>query len=411
MDFHLDPDGQQRLNVYLGRLADVLNNKKRRASFAIYAMGILGDGERKSVEPIAARACADPAETEALHQRLLHFLVDSSWDDATIRRLAATEIVGALREAGRPIDAWLIDDTGFLKQGTHSVGVQRQYTGTAGKVTNCQIGVSLCLKTPSDQLPIDFELYLPRCWADDPERRAEALIPDQIRFRTKPELALVLLRRAVEAGLPPAPVLADAAYGNCGKFRAGVRKLGLEYGVGVDSTTKVWRIDAQRHRQDEALSVRDLALQLAYVPRGYRRVTWRDGTKKKLTARFAVKRVLPYHDDGKDPDTEREPVWLVCEWQDGEVQPTKFYFAVVHGKKSKKKLIRLIKERWRTERAYEDLKGELGLDHYEGRRYPGWHHHISVVLGCYAFVMAERVRLFPPSAGRRLADEAVAIAA
>ena len=210
-------------------------------------------------------------------------------------------------------------------------------------------------------------------------------------------MALDLVDRALASNLPRGVVLADTAYGNSSDFRKALRERELDYAVAIDSNTKVCRLDAKGVRQKEAVTVRDLALRICYKRRGYRRVTWRSGTKEKLSARFAFRRVVPYHDDGHDPDTERERVWLICEWLDGEVQPTKFYFATLPTKWSKKRLVRLIKERWRTERAYEDLKGELGLDHYEGRRFPGWHHHVSAVLACYAFIVAERVRRFPPS--------------
>lgn len=406
-----DADGERRLAEYLARVGDVLRNTKRRASFAIYAMGLLGDGERKSVEPIAARAAPDPEETDALHQRLCHFLVDAGWDDHAARRVAAEEVLAAWKECGIPVDAWIIDDTGFPKQGHHSVGVQRQYTGTLGKVANCQIGVSLSLATPFDHLPVDFDLYLPRSWTDDADRRKEAHIPDGVQFKTKPELALEQLRRAVAAGYPKAPVLGDAAYGNNSKFRRGVRALGLDYGLAVESSTMVWRTEAKTRVKGERLSVRDLALQAAYAPRGYRRITWRDATRKKLSARFAIRPVIPCRDDEHRPGPKPEVVWLVCEWQDGEAQPTKFYFVHVHGRMTKKRMVRLLKERWRTERGYEDLKGEIGFDHYEGRRFPGWHHHITVALCCYAFVTAERARRFPPTAGRQAGPRPHAIAA
>jgi SRSO17 transposase len=399
----LDLDGQQRLADYLTQIGNVLNNKKRRASFALYAYGLVADGERKSVEPIATRACPSPAKADAAHQRLLHFLVDSSWSDRAVRREAARYALAAMVER-EPVESWIIDDTGFLKQGSHSVGVQRQYTGSAGKVTNSQIGVSLSLATRGERLPVDFELYLPESWANDPTRRREARIPESTVFKTKPALALEMIDRALDDGLPPAPLLADAAYGNSSEFRNQLRLRGLDYAVGIDATTKVWPVDVRDRRRGLALSVRELSL--AIVQRhGFRRVTWREGTKQQLSARFAVRRVLPFHDDGWDPASERERVWLVCEWPDDKPQPAKYYFVAICGKRGKKQIVRLIKERWKTERVYQDLKGELGLDHYEGRRFPGWHHHVSAVLCCYAFIVAERVRLFPPQARGQESDD------
>lgn len=406
-DFTLGVEGQLRLSGYFDGIGDLLANKTRRASFAIYAMGLLGDGERKSVEPIAARACGDPESTDALHQRLLHFLVDSDWSDHGVRRFAAQHVVSALAER-EPVTAWIIDDTGHLKQGKHSVGVQRQYTGSAGKVTNCQIGVSLSIATATEHALVDYELYLPRGWAEDPVRRKEARIPDDVGFQTKPELAVDMLRWAVEDGLPKGVVLADAAYGTSSRFRDDIRAMELDYAVGVNGPTTVWRLDALDRRLGDPISLRDLGLALG---RGaFRRVTWREGSKKALWSRFAVCRVVPVHDDGHDPAV-REDVSLVIEWPEGEPAPTKFFFATLPRSTSRKQLVRIIKERYRTERLYQDLKGELGLDHYEGRRYTGWHHHVSAVLACYAFVVAERVRAFPPSAGRTYQGDPIALAA
>lgn len=396
MDFLLDHDGEARLDAYFDRIGDVLGYQKRRASFAVYAFGLFGDAERKSVEPIAARACADPAKVDALHQRLCHFMVDSDWSDHDVRLVAAQYALAALTKR-EPVQNWIIDDTGWLKQGKHSVGVQRQYTGSAGKITNCQVGVSLTLATRTEHLPVDFELYLPHSWAEDPARRQEARIPDDVQFKTKPELAIDMIKRAVADELPPGVLLADAAYGTNTWFREQIRQLNLHYAVAVDRMLKVWRLDAVKRRSGEALSIADVATQLPC--KAFRRCTWRHGTKEPLRARFARLRVVPFHDDGTHSST-REDVWLVIEWPDGEPAPTKFYLSSLPRKTSLRRLVRTIKERWRVERSYEDLKGELGLDHYEGRRFAGWHHHISVVLCCYAFIIAERARRFPPSARR-----------
>jgi SRSO17 transposase len=399
---------ERRLADYFDRIGRVLGRDDRRASFAVYAMGILGDGERKSIEPIAARACADPARADAEHQRLLHFAVDSRWSDHGVRREAARYAIGAMTMR-EPVTSWIIDDTGFLKQGSHSVGVHRQYTGAAGKVTNCQIGTSLTIATRTEQVPIDFALYLPECWANDPARRREARIPDDVGFKTKPELALGLLRRALDDGVPPGLVLADSAYGSAREFRDGVRQMGLHYAVGVGNQTVVMVYDKLDRRRDERISLHDLALRIE-ARGGFRRCTWRQGTKEALTARFALRRVVPAHERGPDIE-KREPVWLLIEWRDGEDEPANHFLCSLPGRMTKKKLVRAVMQRWRTERAYEDLKGELGLDHYEGRRFPGWHHHVSVVLSCYAFVVAERARHFPPSAGRSLEAYAQQLAA
>jgi SRSO17 transposase len=393
MEQVLDGNGIERLEEYFGEVGQVLGDDRRRASFAMYAMGLFGEGDRKSVEPIAARACGDPQGTERAHDRLLHFMTDSQWSDRGVRQKAAEHALSAMT-ARDPVQAWIIDDTGMMKQGIHSVGVQRQYTGTVGKVANCQVAVSLSLATRTEHVPVDFELYLPKSWTEDPARRAEARIPDDIAFRTKPDLALEMIRRAKAAGLPTGVVLADSAYGDSSDFREQIRLLDLDYAVGVHATTKVWRIDSLARRRGEAISVKKLALQMGR--KKFRSVMWRDGTRGLLWSRFARLRVVAEHDDGWDP-AHREDLWLLIEWPDNEPEPTKYTLSSLPPTVSKKQLVRLVKERYRTERIYEDLKGELGFDHYEGRRFPGWHHHISVVLSCFAFIVAERVRRFPPS--------------
>jgi SRSO17 transposase len=396
MDYVLDLAAQRRLGEYFSEIGSILNNVKRRASFATYAMGLLGDGERKSVEPISARACADDKRIEAHHQRLLHFLTDSEWSDREVRRCAARYATTAMVERD-PILAWIVDDTGFIKQGSHSVGVQRQYTGSAGKITNCQIGVSLSITTRTEHVPVDFELYLPESWANDPARRIEARIPDDVVFKTKIELAKDMIDRACADELPKGVVLADTFYGTSADFREHVRCHGLDYAVAINERSTVWRLDTLGRRSGDPISASDLARELPI--KSFRRITWRAGTKKKLSARFAIERVVLVGDDGWEP-AEREAVWLVIEWLDGEDAPTKFHVTTLPPTCTKKRLVRVIKERYRTERVYEDLKGELGLDHFEGRRFRGWHHHVTVALCCYAFVVAERVRRFSPSQGR-----------
>lgn len=394
MPEYTHPDAVQRLKEYIAQIGSVLGNDSRRGSFAMYAMGLMGDGDRKSIEPIAARAAADPKKADALHQRLLHFALEAKWSDEAVRREAANYVVAAMQER-EAIDTWIVDDTGFLKQGSHSVGVQRQYTGSAGKITNCQIGVSLSIATPTEHAPVDFELYLPASWANDPERRKEARIPEQVQFKTKPELALAMIRRAVDAGIPPGVVLADSAYGSSRDFRQGVRSLGLEYAVGVIPQTTICVLDSQ-DRSGSITDVRALAFGI-HERGGFRRCTWRKGTKENLSALFILRRVVIAED--KDvPSSQRAVLWLLVEWRDGEKEPANYFLSSLPAHITKRALIRTVMQRWRTERVYQDLKGELGLDHFEGRRFPGWHHHISVVLCCYAFIIAERMRHFPPSA-------------
>jgi SRSO17 transposase len=384
----LDRDAQDRLDQYFASMGEILGNDARKASFAIYAMGLLGDAERKSVEPIAARACPDPDRLDAAHQRLLHFIT-RDWSDREVRLFAARHALEAMTRREK-VNVWIVDDTGFLKQGKHSVGVQRQYTGSAGKITNCQIGVSLTVATPTEQLPIDFELYLPDQWLTDRKRRTEAKIPDDVHFKTKPELAVQMIRRAVKAKLPRGVVLADSAYGVSTVFRRELRRLHLDYAVGVPSDTKVFTIPASARGDSRELAVKDYALELEAAGE-FRRHTWREGTGEPLRARFTRQRVLASADS-------HEELWLLIEWREGETEPANYFLSTLPKTMSVKRMLGIVMQRWRTERAYQDLKGELGLDHYEGRRFAGWHHHVSVALSCYAFVISERVRRFPPSA-------------
>jgi len=384
-----------RLQSYFAAIGDELQEKRQRASFAAYALGILGDGDRKSVEPIAARSAPEPVAARRAHERLLHFLKLGRWNDRAVRLVAARYAIAAM-ETREPVTTWVIDDTGFPKQGKHSVGVQRQYSGTLGKVGNCQIGVSLSVATRAEHLPIDFTLYLPESWTSDADRRAKAFIPDDVQFATKIDQAVAMIERAVSDGIPGDIVLADAAYGGATFFRVAVRAAGLDYGVAVRSDIKVWTLDSRGRRRGEPTRVDALATSIGI--RAFRRVTWRMGTKSRMSSRFCFRRIKVEQDDGLTT-AEREPIWLIMEWPEGEESPSKFLLTTLPRRMSKKQIVRVVKERWHTEQAYEELKGELGLDHFEGRSYPGWNHHVSVVMSCYAFVVAERTRLFPPSHG------------
>jgi SRSO17 transposase len=368
-----------------------LKRVEQRESFATYAFGILGEGERKSVEPIAARAYCEPAEVQRCHDRLLHFIGTAPWSDRDVRRAAARYAVEAMRRQA-PVTISIIDDTGFLKKGEHSVGVQRQYTGSAGKVTNCQIGVSLCVSNRRQQIPVDFELYLPEQWTDDVTLRKAARIPDDRVFKSKPELALDMIKRAKADNLLGKIILADSGYGDSSAFRTALRELDLDFALAIKGTTRVWLLGPTEDR-GTIYSACDLGVALG---RGaFRRIAWRTGTKGKMSSRFCFCRVKPV--PGKGEQDDKEPLWLVIEWLEGESKPTKFVLTTLPKEMNKKEIIGIIRERWRTEILYEEMKEELGLDHFEGRSFVGWHHHVSVVLCCYAFVIVERMRHFPPS--------------
>ena len=353
--------------------------------------GLLSQSERKSIEPLAARTTATPMHASAAHQSLHHFIANTSWSDHDVRLAAARYAITAMEERD-PVVAWVIDDTGFLKQGKHSVGVQRQYTGSAGKTANCQVGVSLSVTTRTEHLPIDFALFLPESWINDPERRRKTKIPTETTFKTKHDLALEMIEQAALDQIPGRIVLADSFYGHSRPFRETVAMLGFDYGMAIYSSDRMWTLNRRDHR---------LGL------KGFRRCTWREGTNRKLSSRFALCRVKVPVEEGLAPQAE----WLLIEWPYGEDEPNHFFLTTLPKRMSKKQIVRVLKERWRTERMYEDLKGELGLDHFEGRSFPGWHHHVSVVLCCYAFVVAERVRAFPPSTARSRRNRPLQVAA
>lgn len=392
----------EHLDAYLDGLGKLFRDKRQRASFAMYAVGLLSDGERKSMEPIATRACGTQELAHAFHERLVHFTTSAAWRDAPIRRYAAERAVAAMQQHG-PIRTWVVDDTGFLKQGKYSPGVQRQYTGSAGKTTNCQVGVSLLLATDHAHVMTDFRLYIPESWAQDRERCRAARIPDDVLYEPKWALALSMIEEAKAAGLPEGVVLGDCDYGNKTTFRDMLDTLQLQYALEVQSTTMMRRVG-----KDGVLGKRMSAAELGVLLGGeLRTVTWRQGAKVALRSRFARTRVVVDRDDGQD----REPQWLLIEWAVGEPAPTKFVLSTLPTTTSLKHLVRTFKSRWRIERSYEDLKGELGLDHYEGRSFIGWHHHVTVVLACYAFLIAEHARSFPPSARQTVCDRSLAHAA
>ena len=403
MTYELDSAGQRRLDLFFDGIGAILRRKDRRESFAIYAMGLFGDGERKSIEPIAARACGDPSLCRGYHDRLLHFVGVAPWSDAGVRAYAAEYGIEAMT-AREPITDWIVDDTGFPKQGDKSPGVQRQYSGTLGKTGNCQIAVSVTVATRTMHLPIGMDLYLPKSWADDRARCEAAHIPDDVVYRPKWRIALDLIEQNVKAGIPCGLLLADSGYGDVGAFRDGVRALGFDYAVDVHQPTRVVIVCADGS-ESHPMSVGMVAEVIG--ERGYKKVTWREGSRRGLCARFAVLRVRVV----TDKDTRGEEQWLVID-KIKRGGPIEHYVLTTLPKSmTRRQIIRRIKQRWRTERVYEDLKGELGLDHFEGRTYTGWQHHVSCVLACYSFLVAERARAFPPPPRRTRADNAIARAA
>lgn len=400
---------QKRFAAYLDGLAQAAGHADRSSPLRSYCTGLLLPGERKSVEPMAARLA--PQNVRRMHQSLHHLVADAPWSDEAVLDRALDFVLPAMLTRG-PVVAWVVDDTGFPKKGTHSVGVIRQYCGQVGKQENCRVAVSLSVTTETSSMPVGFGLYLPELWANDSERRAKAGVPDEIRFRTKPEIALGQIRRARQRGIPEGVVLADAGYGTDTGFRTELTKLELRYVAGVQSTVTVWKPGAGpkaarpyrgkgrppsllgRDEKHQPVSVKELALSLPAT--AWDNVTWRQGVKQRLRSRFAAVRVRPAHRDywRNEPHAEE---WLLVEWPKGEAQPTKYWLSTLPAQTSLNELARMAKHRWIIERDYEELKQELGLGHFEGRGWRGFHHHATLCLAAYGFLVAERNR-FSPSA-------------
>jgi len=399
--------GEARLAAYLDAIVGGLGHVRRAASARAYCPGLLLPGERKSIEPIAARL--DPGHVQAKHQSLHHVVAQAEWDDAALLAAVRAQVLPALERHG-PVAYWIVDDSGFPKQGTHSVGVARQYCGQLGKQDNCQVAVSLSVANDHASLPIAYQLFLPEVWADDPARRAKAGVPDTIRFETKTAIALGQLRQALAACVPVGILLGDAAYGDETAFRVGVADLGLRYVLGVRSGTSVWapgtgplpplpwsgrgRRPTRLRRDAENQPGTLKALALSLPAQAWCRVTWREGTQGELSSRFAAVRVRPAHRDTQRTEPWPEE-WLLIEWPVGDAEPTKYWVSNLSRRTTLKRLVRVAKARWWIERDYQDLKQELGLGHYEGRNWRGFHHHASLCIAAYGFLIAERC-LFPP---------------
>jgi SRSO17 transposase len=399
--------GEARLAAYLDAIVGGLGHARRAASARAYCTGLLLPGERKSIEPMAARL--EPAHVQAKHQALHHVVAQAEWDDAALLAAVRAQVLPAIERHG-PVRYWIVDDTSFLKQGTHSVGVARQYCGQLGKQDNCQVVVSLSVANDHASLPIAYRLFLPEAWANDPARRAKAGVPDTISFESKTAIALGQFRQALADGVPVGIVLGDPAYGDETDFRVGAAELGLRYMLGVRSGTSVWAPGTgplppapwsgrgrppTRLRRDAAhqpVTLKALALSLA--AHTWRHVTWREGTQGTLSSRFAAVRVPPAHRDTQRTKPWPEE-WLLIEWPDGASEPAKYWFSNLSRRTALRRLVQVAKARWWIERDYQELKQELGLGHYEGRNWRGFHHHASLCIAAYGFLIAERC-LFPP---------------
>ena len=400
-------ESAERFAAYVDGLASVIGHADRIGPLRDYCTGLMLPLDRKSVEPMAAKTA--PGRTAAQHQSLLHFIGNSEWSDERVLGKVREMVLPAIERHG-PIEAWIIDDTGFPKQGQHSVGVQHQYCGQLGKQANCQVAVSLSIANHHASLPVAYRLYLPKQWAADGARRNKADVPKAIRFQTKPQIALAQVRWACQAGLPRGIVMMDPAYGNDARLRTGVTELGLTYVAGIQSNCLVWPPGTGRRRRGKPLnntgrrdepdliSVKKLALGLP--KHAWRTIRWREGSADWLGSRFARVRVRAAHGYLLPELLAQE--WLLIEWPAGEAAPTKYWLSTLPAHISFRELVDFAKLRWRIERDYQELKQEVGLGHFEGRRWRGFHHHATLCIAAYGFLISERETI-PPSGSRSTA--------
>jgi SRSO17 transposase len=400
MDSRALASADRRLQAFLADKVALLGRTERRQWAEVYVRGLLMEGQRKSIEPIAARV-GEMDDGQGLQQ----FVNQSPWAWEPLQEVLAVQMMDRLL----PEAVLIVDETSFPKQGAHSVGVARQYCGALGKTANCQVAVSVHLGTDSGCVPLSWELYLPAEWTDDAQRRKEVGIPDEIRYRTKNELALQALDRILGWGIGHRVVLADSGYGNSFDFREALCQRGLPYCVQVEPTTKAWT-----HRPDQGppprtrgpgrprkrAPIEDLPvpLDLVAIARSlsagsWETVRWRAGSCGALRSRFARCAVWLAHrwtEHRKLPD---HAIDLLIEWPEGAAKPTKFWLAELPGQKAGlRRLVRLAKGRWRIELDYRELKEEVGLDHFEGRSWRGWYHHVTLVSLAYAFLALEMLR-------------------
>jgi len=403
MAFRRNKAIESRFERYVDGLVSVIGHADRASPLHDYCLGLMMPGERKSVEPIAALTA--PERTAAQHQALLHFVSQGGWSDAAVLAKVRELVLPGIERHGA-IEAWIIDDTGFPKKGEHSVGVSHQYCGQLGKQANCQVAVSLSLANHHASLPVAYQLYLPKSWAEDSARRRKAGVPEEIVFKTKPEIALEQIRWACEIGLPGKMVLLDAGYGHDSKLRSGITELKRTYVAGIQPQTLVFAPATRRGRlvkkgrRDAAntIAVRDVARGLP--AKAWHTITWREGTNDALSSRFARVRIDVA--SGHQRPGKRTKEWLLIEWPEGADEPAKYWLSTLPKNIPFRDLVDAAKLRWRIERDYQELKQEVGLGHYEGRGWRGFHHHATLCIAAYGFLICERETI-PPSAPRSAA--------
>jgi SRSO17 transposase len=343
---------------------------------------------------MVARLGGGKVEYESLQQ----FLADSPWDPVRVMRATVERVAPEIQA-----EAWVLDDTGFPKDGKRSPGVKRQYSGTLGKIGNCQIGVSVHAVGEHATLPLGWALYLPEDWCEDPVRRQKAKIPAHVTFHTKPQLGLGLIKQAAGFAIARAPVLGDSAYGDSSELRTELHSEGLEYVLAISPDTTVFGEDTRfgeptrRSRSGapgswrpdrDAVSVEQLARSLP--AEAFQSVAFRGTGSQRLRSRFAFVRITAAHPVLADHQPPRSE-WLIVEWPAGHDAPCDYWISNLPADATPERLARLARLRWMIELDYRQLKGELGLDHYEGRSWLGWHHHTVLVTLAHAFLTLERL--------------------
>lgn len=379
-------ESEKRFTAYVEQLASVMGHADRKRPLNDYCTGLVMPLERKSVEPLAA--LTEPGHASAQHQSLLHFVGVAPWSDEEVLAKVRALVLPSM-ERQEPIQAWIIDDTAIPKKGKHSVGVAHQYCGQLGKQANCQAAVSLSIANHHASLPIGWQLYLPREWTKDRQRCKKAGIPKGLRFKTKPQIALDQVRAACRASLPRGTALMDAGFGKDTALRTSLTELGLPYVAGILPQTKLLTTGRRK-----PLSAEQLALCLP--AEAWREVQWREGAGKRLSLRFARIRVRAAHRSALAPDDPRAEEWLLIEWPKSAKKPTKYMLTTLPEDIAFARIVDIAKLRWRIERDYEELKQEVGLGHFEGRGWRGFHHHATLCIATYGFLVSERETI-PPS--------------
>lgn len=389
------PEVKDRLAQYVADVTAGLGRPEQRRAAQLYARGLIEAGARKSLEPMVARLGGGAVEYEALQ----HFLADSPWDPVVVDRAVAERVCPVIEA-----EAWVLDDTGVVKDGKRSPGVKRQYSGTLGKVGNCQITVSLHAVGAKGTVALGFRLYLPEDWCEDAERRRRAKIPADVEFATKPALGGELVARAAAWKIRRAPVLGDQAYGNDAKLRARLHADAIDYVLSVGPECDVYapetvfavppRKPGSRGPAPRALRADREPTSIADLGAGldadaFQTVCFRDADGQQLVSRFAFVRMIAAHPIDRDRQTPREE-WLIIEWPEGHEHPSDYWISNLPAGTEPERLARLARLRWMIELDYRQLKGELGLDHYEGRSYLGFHHHCTLVTAAHGFLTLER---------------------